>query len=149
MEGVGQRAMAAASDVADRGMPREEAAKKHGISESTVRRAVFVLTDASLAEAVSRGEVSVRSAYLKLRRTVDPAPEAGGPGRGHVGPRVVLLRQAALPELRLVQSIFKDWELHRSLVKTLPAHEVQILLRDLRDSRSATTRLIRLIEEET
>lgn len=71
---------------------------------------------------------------------------AAGVGRGRVGPKVQMRRQMDLPDLRVVQEIAADWEEHRHLIPDLKAEKVAEFLDTLKRSRTATTRLINLIE---
>ena len=80
-----------------------------------------------------------------------PAEEAlaMNPGRGQVGPKVMLERQMSLPDLTMVQKVVLDWAEHKGVITELPPAKLATFVRELRKSRTATTRLLELIDLET
>lgn len=69
-----------------------------------------------------------------------------GPGRGSVGPKVLMARHMDLPDTTMIVKLSADWEEHKELIGELDADRVKTFLADLKRARTATTRLINLIE---
>jgi len=152
----------------------DQAARLTGASPTAIKRVRKVRNSGTAAPAVidamDAGEITPTAADNLTRRPLAeqeeimstvpigevPAvaakalpAEPAGPGRGHVGPKVLMERHMDLPDLALVQSIVKDWGENEAVIPELDADRLAAFVRSLRRSRTATTRLIELIELKT
>jgi hypothetical protein len=153
-----------------------EAAKVMDVSPQTVHRVRQTRKSGAdeVVEAMDKGEITPRAASNLARLPKDkqseimkdtpiedvpvvaatvtgPAGEADvtdtkGVGRGKVGPLVLMDRHMGLPDVGLVQKLADDWNEHKDLIAQLDGDKLTAFLATLKKSRTATTRLINLIE---
>lgn len=160
---------------ADHAVTIREAAKLTGAAEPSVRKVRKVRKDAvpEVQAAMDAGDLTPTAAVNLSRRpraeqteimatvplkdvpavaaTVTPIGEAPSlnPAGGRVGPKVVLSRQMDMPDLTMIQAVVKDWAENESVITDLDPDRVKRFLAELRKSRTATTRLIELIQLKT
>lgn len=160
---------------ADHAVTIKEAAKLTGAAEPSVRKVRKVRKDAvpEVQAAMDAGDLTPTAAVNLSRRpraeqteimatvplkdvptvaaTVTPIGEAPSlnPAGGRVGPKVVLSRQMDLPDLTMIQAVVKDWAENEGVITDLDPDRVKRFLAELRKSRTATTRLIELIQLKT
>jgi hypothetical protein len=153
-----------------------EAAKAMDVSPQTVHRVRQTRKSGAteVVEAMDEGKITPRAASNLARLPKDkqseimkdtpiedvpvvaatvtgPAGEADvtdtkGVSRGKVGPLVLMDRHMGLPDTGLVQKLADDWTEHKDLIPQLDADKLAAFLAVLKKSRTATTRLINLIE---
>lgn len=77
------------------------------------------------------------------------AEAPGGPGRGGVGPKVLMTRHMALPDVIMVQKLADDWSEHADVIPELDADALKKFREELMKSRTAITRLLGVIDKAT
>lgn len=77
------------------------------------------------------------------------AEAPGGPGRGGVGPKVLMTRHMALPDVIMVQKLADDWSEHAEVIPELDADALKKFREELMKSRTAITRLLGVIDKAT
>ncbi len=144
-----------------------EAAGMLGASVPTTERVRAVRRKAvpEVADAMDAGEISPNAASnlarlpkakqeeimsegdpRKIAVAAKQGAKAAGPGRGRIGPKVVLTRQMDLPDFGVVRGVSGDWEEHRDMIPELDPDKVAAFLAALKATRTSVTRLINLIE---
>jgi hypothetical protein len=142
--GVPRRSIARAGAVRRKAIPEVTEKVASGALALKTAEQIAELPEEKQAEIVDLGDV--RKIHDALREAKGEAAVSNGPGRGRVGPKVLMARHMDLHELSMVQKIGADWEENAELIKDLDPDRVAEFLAMLKKSRTATTRLINLIE---
>jgi hypothetical protein len=143
--GVPSRSIKRAGAVQRKAIPEVTEKVASGALPLFTAEKIAELPEEKQAEVVELGDVrKIRNA---IREAKGEAPvNNGAPGRGRVGPKILMARHMDLPDLSMVQKIGEDWEENVELIKELDPERVTEFLAMLKKSRTATTRLINLIE---
>jgi hypothetical protein len=159
----------------DAGLTEAKVAELMGVPEREMRRAREILRDGvpEVIELVDTDQllISVATRLVQLpaeeqRRIATTMPPAAivtavpadpryrpetverkPVGRGRIGPVYQMIHHIDQGSYRDVQAIAADWLAYSDVIKDVPQERLDWFLKELKKSRSATGRLIKLIEE--
>jgi ParB-like chromosome segregation protein Spo0J len=161
LTGASERTIRAAKGVLREGAPEVVAAVEKGeLPVYTAERLAKAKTAEEQAEIVTTMTPEQIAEVVPDRRHHRAAPavpggfqEPTGGGlrpsaqRGRPGPVHQLARQMGLRELTMIKGVYQDWKDQSEHILSLDRDELYGFVRELRDAKTAYTRLITLIEK--
>lgn len=156
LTGASERTIRAAKNVLKKGAPEVVAAVEKGelpvypaerlANAKSVEEQSEIMATAT-PEQISTEIVPDRRNHAAVVPGGFVEPSAPGPQRGRPGPRHQLERQMGLRELYMIKGVQEDWKANAALIKELDRAELYEFVRQLREAKTAYTRLITLIEK--
>ncbi len=139
----------------------KEAAKEASIGHSSLERAKRILQEGTeeMIKAVESGKLTVKAAHKQLAvskpaKAVSDTNPAGrslrlknGPGRGHVGPKVSMVRQMQVTSSGAYKYRTQFWKDNQEVISSLPNDLLCAFLKELTDIRATHSQLIQLLRE--